>query len=151
MQILLAGLIVAVLASLVFAQKRTTILGDAWIGEVVTANDSTREITLRHPEKNKTETFVGLLEEGYKLKMKDGSQRELRVSEITPGTRIRVFYKTKQQTDGRQKMKVRSIYRVDFLGKDEYTRLREALMLEPSIRRTCRIQQAAGDRPNKDI
>jgi hypothetical protein len=133
MQILLAGLIVAVLASLVFAQKRTTILGDAWIGEVVTANDTTREITLRHPEKNKTETFVGLLEEGYKLKMKDGSQRELRVSEITPGTRIRVFYKTKQQTDGRQKMKVRSIYRVDFLGKDEYTRLREALMLEPSI------------------
>jgi hypothetical protein len=133
MKILLAGSIVSILASLVSAQKSTTILGDAWTGEVVTSNDTTREITLRHPDKNKTETFVGLLEEGYKLKMKDGSLRELRVSEITPGTRIRVFYKTKQQTVGGQKMKVRSIYRVDFLGRDEYTRLREALKLEPSI------------------
>ena len=133
MKILLLSLTVSVLASLASAQKSTTILGDAWTGEVVTANEATREITLSHPDKNKTETFVGLLEEGYKLKMKDGSQRELRVSEITPGTRIRVFYKTKQQDLGGQKMKVRSIYRVDFLGKDEYTRLREALKLEPSI------------------
>lgn len=132
-RILLAGLVVTILANLICAQKRTTILGDAWTGEVVTTSDATREITLRHPDKTKTETFVGILEEGYKMKMKDGSLHELRISEITPGTRIRVFYKTKQQDVGGRKVKVHSIYRVDFLGKDEYTRLREALKLEPSI------------------
>jgi hypothetical protein len=129
----LAGLIVFLLAAFVCAQKRTTVLGDAWTGEVISTSDATREITLRHPDKNKMETFVGILEEGYKVKMQDGSLRELKVSEMTPGVRIRVFYKTKQQNVGGQKTKVQSIYRVDFLGSDEYTRLREALKLEPSI------------------
>jgi hypothetical protein len=132
-RIVLAGLVVFLLADFVCAQKRTTILGDAWVGEVISASDATREITLRHPDRNKMETFVGILEEGYKVKMKDGSLRELKVSEMTPGMRIRVFYKTKQQHVGGRGMKVHNIYRVDFLGSDEYTRLREALKLEPSI------------------
>ncbi|HEX8491526.1 MAG TPA: hypothetical protein VF658_01675 [Pyrinomonadaceae bacterium] len=132
-RILLAGLVVSLLASFARAQKSMTILGDAWTGKVVATSDTTREIVIRAYDKDKTETFVGILEEGYKVKMKDGSQRELKVSEITPGMRIRVFYKTKQQDAGGQKTKVRSIYRVDFLGKDEYTKLREALNLEPSI------------------
>jgi hypothetical protein len=124
---------VSLLASLVSAQKSTTILGDAWTGEVVSASDATREITLKHPDKNKAETFVGILAEGYKVKTKDGGLRELRFSEMTPGTRVRVFYKTKQQEVSGRKLKVRSIYRVDFLGVDEYTKLREALKLEPTI------------------
>jgi hypothetical protein len=110
-----------------------TILGDAWTGKVISTSDATREITLRHPDDNKTEIFVGILEEGYKVKMKDGSLRELKVSEMTPGMRVRVFYKTKQQDFGGRKMKIHSIHRVDFLGRDEYTRLREALRLEPSV------------------
>jgi hypothetical protein len=133
MRILLAGLMVFLLASLVSAQKRMTILGDAWIGEVVAASDATREITLRHPDKNKAETFVGILEEGYKVKTKDGSLRELKVSDMTPGTRVRVFYKKRQQEVGGQQVEVRSIYRVDFLGVDAYTKLREVLKLEPTI------------------
>ena len=132
-RILLAGLIVALLVSFTRAQKSMTVLGDAWTGKVVATNDATREIVLRDYEKDKTETFVGILEEGYKVKMKDGSQRELKVSEIMPGMRIRVFYKTKQQDVGGQKTKVRRIFRIDFLGRDEYTLLREALQVEPAI------------------
>jgi len=111
----------------------TTILGDAWTGEVVATNDSTREITIRYEDKGKTETFVGVLDEGYKVKMKDGSSHELKVSEIPVGTRIRVFSKTKEQEVGRRKVKINKIFRIDFLGKDEFSRLREALNLEPSL------------------
>jgi hypothetical protein len=132
-RILLAGLIVSFIANLVCAQKRTTIFSDAWTGVVVATSDATHEITLRHPDKSKAETFVGILEDGYKVKMKDGSLRELKVSEITLGTRLRVLYKTKQLDVSGKKVKVHSIHRVDFLGIDEYTKLREALKQEPSI------------------
>ena len=132
-RILLAGLIVPLLTNAVYTQKRSTPFGDIWTGEVVATNEITREITIKHTDKNKTETFSGILEEGYKVKMKDGSLRELRVSEIPPGTRIRVSYKTKQQVVGGQKMKVNIINRVYFLGIDEYTVLRDVLNLEPSL------------------
>ena len=131
-RILLASLIVSLLPLPLCAQKRTTPFGDTWSGEVVKTNEVTREITIRYSDKNKIETFSGILADGYKVKMKDGSQRELRVSELAPGTRIRVSYKMKQQDAGGQKIKVNNIYRVEFLGIDEYTRLREALKIEPS-------------------
>ena len=130
---LLIGLFVLVLPTIVHTQKRSTILGDAWIGIVVNANESTREITLRHPDKNRDETFVGIVQDGCKLKMRDGSSRELLMSEIKPDTRIRAFYKTKTQDVGGQKRKVNIIHKVEFLGIDEYTILREALELEPTI------------------
>lgn len=123
-RMLLVVLVATLLANAVNGQKQTTPFGDAWTGEVVATNDATREITLRHSDKNKTETFSGVLEAGYKVKMKDGSLREPKVSEIPPGTRIRVFYKTKN--------KVNQIHKVDFLGIDEYTKLREALNVGPS-------------------
>jgi hypothetical protein len=129
---LLVALILFICASSVFAQKKATIFGDTWTGEVVAANETTREITLRYTGKGETETFTGILEEGDKVKRNDGSLQALKVSEIVPGTRIRVFYKTKQQDVGGVKTKVRSIYRVNFLGRDEYTRLRESLNLEPT-------------------
>ncbi|HEV7842555.1 MAG TPA: hypothetical protein VGO69_02610 [Pyrinomonadaceae bacterium] len=131
-RILLAGLMAFVLVSFVGAQKRSTFLGDAWIGEVVATNDATRELTLSYTDKGKTETFAGILEEGYKITLKDGSLHELKVSEITPGRRIRVFYKTKQQDVGGRKVEVHRIFRLDLLGKDEYTVLRVSLNLEPS-------------------
>jgi hypothetical protein len=112
-----------------YAQKRTTIAGDAWVGIVVTANETTREITLRHPDQSKNETFVGILEEGYKVRLKDGSWRFLQMSEIEPGSRIRVFYKSKTRDVGSQKVKALVIHRLDFLGIDQYTLLREALNL----------------------
>lgn len=130
---LLAVLLVSILSNPVFPQKRTTIIGDAWVGVVVSTNDATREITLTHSDKNKTETFVGILKEGYKVTMKDGSLYELKTSDIKLGERVRVFYKTKTQESGGQKVKVQSIHRIDFLGPDEYTILRDRLALPPSI------------------
>ncbi|HKQ51070.1 MAG TPA: hypothetical protein VJT74_01785 [Pyrinomonadaceae bacterium] len=121
-RILLVGLMVPLLTSIVYGQKG--IFGDSWTGEVVATDEATREITIKSAGKNKTETFTGVLEEGYKVKMKDGSQHELKVSEIPPGTRIRVFFKSQD--------KVNRIRKVVFLGIDEYTKLREAVHAEPS-------------------
>ena len=132
-RILIASLLAFILFNLAFAQKRTTVLGDAWTGEVIAANDATREITIKYDDKGKAETFVGVLNEGYRVKMKDGSAHELKVSEIPIGTRIRVFSKTKEQDVGRRKVKINIISRIDFLGKDEFARLREQLNVPPSI------------------
>jgi hypothetical protein len=126
-----------VLATLSFfglatAQKVTTVLGDAWTGEVVSTDEGKREIIIRFESKGKTETFTGVLVEGYKVKMKDGSTVELKVSEIPVGTRIRVFAKTREQDVGGRKAKVNLISRIDFLGKDDFARLREQLNVQPS-------------------
>jgi hypothetical protein len=131
-RILLAGLMALISVGLALAQKRSTFLGDAWVGEVLATNETTREITLQYTDKGKTETFVGVLEEGYQIRLRDGSLHELKISELTPGRRIRVFYKTKQQEVGGRKMEVHRIFRLDLLGKDEYTVLRVSLNLEPS-------------------
>ena len=130
---LLTSLILLLFANLTYAQKVSTIMGDAWTGIVVTANETTREITLRHPDQAKNETFVGFLEDGYKVKLKDGTWRFVEMSEIQPGARIRVFYKSKTREISGQQVKVFSIHRIDFLGIDKYTRLRESLNLPPSI------------------
>jgi hypothetical protein len=131
-RILATSFITLIIFNLVFAQKRSTILGDAWTGEVVATDDNTREITIKYEEKGKTETFTGVLVEGYQVKMKDGSSHELKVSEIPAGTRVRVFYKTKRQDVGGKKVEINTISRIDFLGKDEFSKLRAALNLEPS-------------------
>jgi hypothetical protein len=131
-KILTTGLFVLLFFNPASAQKRTTILGDAWTGEVVSTNDRTREITIKYEDKGKPETFVGVLAEGYKIKMKDGSSRELKVSEIPPGTRIRVFAKTKEQDMGGRKARVKLISRIDFLGIDEFVRMRAHLKVSPS-------------------
>lgn len=128
---LLISLLFFLFTGAAHAQKVTTIAGDAWVGIVVTANETTREITLRHPDQSKNETFVGVLEEGYKVRLKDGSFRFLKMSEIEPGSRIRVFYKNKTRDVGGQKVKAVVIHRLDFLGIDKYTLLREALNLPP--------------------
>src|SRR5690348_17339536 len=90
---LLAGLAILSLASPNYAQKRSTIMGDAFQGVVVSSNETTREITITYTdkEKNKTETFVGVVAPGYQQKWRDGTKRELQMSEIKPGVRIRVF------------------------------------------------------------
>lgn len=119
--------------NLVTAQKRSTVLGDAWTGEVVATSNTTREITIKYDGKGNIETFTGVLIEGYKMKMKDGSFHELNLSEIPVGSRVRVFAKSKEQASGGTKVKIHLISRIDFLGKDEYARLREQLNLSASV------------------
>lgn len=117
----------------IFAQKVKTVMGDTWIGEVESTNEATREITLRPKDQNKTERFVCVLEEGYQVKLKDGTSRELRMSELKPGLRVRVFFKSKTRAVAGRSEKVAVVNRIDFLGRDNYTRLRQMLKLEPSI------------------
>lgn len=140
-RILTVILFTLVFFNLALSQKRTTVLGNAWTGEVVTTNDSTREITIQYVDKGTTETFTGILVEGYKVKTKDGSSHELKVSEIPVGTRIRVFAKTREQDVGGRKTKVNIISRIDFLGRDEFTRLREQLNVSPSISVTLAVSK----------
>jgi hypothetical protein len=130
---LITGLLALTLFHLTFGQKRMTVIGNSWTGEVVATDDSKREITIKYEDKGKSETLVGVLAEGFKVTMKDGSSRELGVSEITRGERIRVFYKTKEQEVGGIKAKVNIISRIDFLGSDEFARLREQLNVSPSM------------------
>ena len=88
--------------------------GDMWTGEVSAVNDANREITLVYTRKKKAESFVGVLQHGYKVKLKDGSLAELKLSMIPIGTRLRVYYMAKdRKVDGR-KEKFYEIFRIDF-------------------------------------
>jgi len=93
--------------------------GDTWTGEVTATDDSKREITLTYKKKDKEETFVGILEDSYAVKMKDGAMHELKVSEIPVGTRIKVYYmaKTKKDASG-AKVKFNQIFKIRFLPKE---------------------------------
>lgn len=89
--------------------------GDTWTGEVSAVNDSTSEITLVYKGSKKTETFIGVLQQGYKVKLKDGSLAELKVSTIPSGTHLRVYYMAKNRKVNGQKEKFYEIFRVEFL------------------------------------
>jgi hypothetical protein len=90
-------------------------VGDTWKGEVAAVDDQKREITLVYRGQKKTETFVGVLQEGYKAKLKDSSLVELKVSTIPIGTRLQVYYlPTDRKINGR-KEKFCEIFQVHFL------------------------------------
>lgn len=132
---LLATLGLLILASSVTSQKTSTILGKAFTGVVASANEATREITITYTDtaKNQTETFVGVLKQGYMVKLRDGTRRELQISELKPGLRVMVLYKEKDESVAGQKVKVATIISIQFLGRDQYTTLREALGVPPNF------------------
>jgi hypothetical protein len=88
--------------------------GDTWTGEVSAVNDDNREITLFYKSSKATETFVGVLQQGYKVKLKDGSLGELKVSTIPTGTRLRVYYMARNRKVNGQKEKFYEIFRMEF-------------------------------------
>ena len=118
-RILTLSFISLIVFELAFSQKVSTVLGNAWTGQVVARNDNTREITIAYEVKGKSETFTGMLNEGYSVRMKDGTSHTLKVSEIPIGSRIRVSSKTKDQDIGGRKVKLNLIWRVDFLGEPQ--------------------------------
>src|SRR5258708_16289147 len=89
--------------------------GDTWTGEVSTVNDATREITLVYNGKKKTESFVGVLQEGYQAKLKDGTVAEVKLSLLHPGRRLRVYYMAKDRKVDGHKEKFYEIFQIDFL------------------------------------
>jgi hypothetical protein len=86
--------------------------GATFAGAVTSTNDETREVTLSYtnPKNGKTQTFIGVLEEGYSVKLKDGSLHELKPSEIRPGAQIKVYYIATAKTVGGKKTTVNTIF-----------------------------------------
>jgi|SRR5215213_5679228 len=124
--LILGGAIVSTVA-----QKKSTIMGDIVIGELAGRDEATREITIKYPGKEGPEIFSGILADGYRLKSEDG--RVWQFTEIVPGMHIRVFYKSSHEKVSGQEKKVNKISRIDYLGKDEHSRLRNQLNVDPSM------------------
>lgn len=77
--------------------------GDTWTGVVSATDDPAREITLVFTKGSKTETFIGVLEQGHKVKSSDGTPHVLKASEIPLGTRLKVYYIPRErQVEGRK-------------------------------------------------
>lgn len=86
--------------------------GDTWTGVVSATNDATREITLTYEKKNKTQTFTGVLEEGYTVRTRDGSPHLLKASEIPVGTKLKVYYMAREHKIEGRKVKYYEIIRL---------------------------------------
>lgn len=91
--------------------------GETWTGEVTAVNEDIRELTLSYTSNNKTQTFVGVLAKGYTVKMKDGRDHEIKVSELM-GMTIRAYYMTKSKKDPNGvKVKTNEVFRIKFVTK----------------------------------
>jgi len=88
--------------------------GDTWTGEVSAVDETKREITLVYKGKKGDETFVGVLQQGYQAKLKDGKTTELKLGMIPLGTRLRVYYMAKNRMVDGRKEKFYEIFRMEF-------------------------------------
>jgi hypothetical protein len=91
--------------------------GEAWTGEVTAINSETREIILTYTKKDKTQTFIGVLEPHCQVPMKDGNYQELKLSELPKGIRVKVYYIGKEEKTSGGKVIVNRIFRVRYLPK----------------------------------
>lgn len=88
--------------------------GDTWTGEVRALDEAKREITLIYKGKKGDETFVGVLQQGYQVKLKDGKSTELKLGMIPLGTRLTVYYMVKNRKVEGRKEKYYEIFRMEF-------------------------------------
>lgn len=88
--------------------------GDTWTGEVSALDEAKREITLIYKGKKGDEAFVGVLQQGYQMKLKDGKAAELKLGLFPPGTRLTVYYMTKNRKVDNRKEKFYEIFRMEF-------------------------------------
>ena len=95
--------------------------GESRTGIVISTKDSTREITLAAGDGTKTENFTGVVIDNYQIEMKDGSLRDLVVSEIPAGTKITVEYFDEMIGPERTTTEVQRIHRVRFLAFPQTT------------------------------
>jgi len=93
--------------------------GDTWTGEVTAVTEDTREFTLTYTKGTDTKTFVGLLPQGYTVKMKDGRNHEVKMSELI-GMRIKAYYITKKKKDANGvKTETHEVFQIKFLPKEK--------------------------------
>ena len=89
--------------------------GDTWTGSLTGVDDEKHELTLSYTDEkhNKTESFVGVLEDGYTVKERAGQPHLLKPSEFRLGTLITVFYcKGSKKLEGK-KTPVNTIFEMD--------------------------------------
>lgn len=86
--------------------------GTTFTGAITSTNDETREVTLSltNPKNGKTQTFIGVLEEGYSIKLNDGSLYELKPSELKPGAQIKAYYQPTTKKVGGEKTTINTIF-----------------------------------------
>ena len=88
--------------------------GDTWSGIVTSANEDTREFILTYKKGEKEQTFVGVLPKPYTIKMKDGSNHEVKVNELM-GLRLKVYYITRTKKVDGDKVKTNEVFQIKFL------------------------------------
>lgn len=126
-------LVTVLLCPVASAQKAQTFLGYGYTGLIKATNETTREITIEYPDKDKTLTYTAVLPEKYILPMPDGSEYELKMSDLPVGTRVRIVAKKRDEKVGGQKVNVNRIFFIEVLGKDQFARMRSALKLHPDF------------------
>lgn len=87
--------------------------GDTWTGEVVSTDDTTRELTLSYTNGQKSETFTAVLMDNFQVRMKDGSMKELKPSGIPKGAHIIVYYQAKSKKVDGNKVKYYEIFQIN--------------------------------------
>jgi len=88
--------------------------GDTFSGTVTAVNDSSRELTLTYTDNanKKSETFVGVIADGYVARWKDGTAHPLKPSDLPVGTKVKVYYMTKQAKVDGKKTKINTIIQI---------------------------------------
>ncbi|HEY1206688.1 MAG: hypothetical protein ABSH46_04265 [Bryobacteraceae bacterium] len=82
--------------------------GAAWIGEINSVNEDTREFTLTYKKGDKEQTFVGVLQKGYRWRMADGAYREVKMADLLrtgAQMRIKAYYTVKTRKVNGQKVR----------------------------------------------
>lgn len=103
----------------VFAQKGTAesgyypmnYSGDVWMGVVTAVDEATREFTLTYKKGDKEQTFVGVLQKGYSVKKPDGTDYEIKMSDLM-GLKLRAYYITKTKKVDGVKVKTNEVFQI---------------------------------------
>lgn len=74
--------------------------GNTWTGVVVSANGQNREITLSYTKNGKSQTFIGVPEDGYLVHERNGPTRPLKMSDVPIGRTIKVWYMSETKKVG---------------------------------------------------
>lgn len=97
--------------------------GDTWTGVVVSANEQNREITLSYTKNGKSQTFIGVPEDGYLVHERNGATRPLKMSDVPIGRTIKVWYMSEtKKVDGHQ-VKVNTIFLIDAIANAKVSRM----------------------------
>lgn len=97
--------------------------GDTWTGVVVSANEQNREITLSYTKNGKSQTFIGVPEDGYLVHERNGPTRPLKMSDVPIGRTIKVWYMSETKKVDGHKVKVNTIFLIDAIANAKVSRM----------------------------